>query len=135
MIHIKAVRTSFDPYKDNPGPEYDLNIYGFNSIKELKDALINKRTRFTTKIFINKKGPLIYKSKSTKDLLSVENSKEKNLLYISQGGILNKPIIGFTFGTTKGKLNLIKSRKELCLERNKSLIESIEGDCTLNIKN
>ena len=131
----KAVRTSFDPYKDNPGPEYDLNIYGFNSIKELKDALINKRTRFTTKIFINKKGPLIYKSKSTKDLLSVENSKEKNLLYISQGGILNKPIIGFTFGTTKGKLNLIKSRKELCLERNKSLIESIEGDCTLNIKN
>jgi len=131
----KAIRTSFDPYKDNPGPEYDLNIYSFNSIKELKDALINKRTRFTKKIFINKKGPLIYKSKSNKDLLSVENSKEKNLLYISQGGILNKPIMGFTFGTTKGKLNLIKSRKELCLERNKSLIESIEGDCTLNVKN
>ena len=131
----KAVRTSFDPYKDNPGPEYDLNIYGFNSIKELKDALINKRTRFTKKIFINKKGPIIYKSKSTKDLISDENNKEKNLLYISQGGILNKPIIGFTFGTMKGKLNLIKSRKELCLERNKSLIESIEGDCTLNIKN
>ena len=131
----KAIRTSFDPYIDNPGPEYDLNIYGFNSIKELKEALINKRTRFTRKIFINKKGPLIFKSKSTKDLLSVENNKDKNLLYISQGGILNKPIVGFTFGTTKGKLNLIKSRKELCLERNKSLIESIEGDCTLNNKN
>jgi hypothetical protein len=67
-------------------------------------------------------------------MLSFEN-KDKNLLYISQGGILNKPIAGFSFGLVKGKLNLIKSRKDLYLERNKSLMESVEGDCTLNLKN
>ena len=130
----KAIRTSFDPYADNPGPDYDLNIYGFNSIKELKEALINKKTRFTKKIFANKQGPILCKSKSSRDMLSLEN-KDKNLLYISQGGILNKPIVGYSFGIVKGKLNLIKSRKDLYLERNKSLMESIEGDCTLNMKN
>ena len=130
----KAIRSSFFPNVDNPGPDYDLNIYGFNSMKELKEGLINKRTRFTRKIFVNKQGPLISKSKSTKDLLSFEDKKEKNLLYISQGGILNKPISGYTFGILKGKLNLIKSRKDLYLERNKSLMESIEGDNSLNLK-
>ena len=130
----KAIRTSFDPYADNPGPDYDLNIYGFNSIRELREALMNKKTRFTKKIFANKQGPILCKSKSTRDMLSVEN-KDKNLLYISQGGILNKPIVGYTFGIVKGKLNLIKSRKDLYLERNKNLMESIEGDCTLNLKN
>ena len=129
----KSIRTSFDPYADNPGPDYDLNLYGFNSMKELKEALVNKKTRFTKKIFANKQGPILSKSKSSRDML-LEN-KEKNLLYISQGGILNKPIAGFTFGLVKGKLNLIKSRKDLYLERNKNLIESIEGDCTLNAKN
>ena len=130
----RAVRTSFDPYADNPGPDYDLNIYGFNSIRELREALMNKKTRFTRKIFANKQGPILSKSKSTRDMLPLEN-KDKNLLYISQGGILNKPIMGYTFGIVKGKLNLIKTRKDLYLERNKSLMESIEGDCTLNNKN
>ena len=130
----RAVRTSFDPYADNPGPDYDLNIYGFNSIRELREALIDKKTRFTKKIFANKQGPILSKSKSTRDMLPIE-IKDKNLLYISQGGILNKPIMGYTFGIVKGKLNLIKSRKDLYLERNKSLMESIEGDCTLNNKN
>ena len=130
----KAIRSSFDPYADNPGPDYDLNIYGFNSMKELREALNNKKTRFTKKIFVNKQGPIICKSKSSRDMLSIDN-KDKNLLYISQGGILNKPIAGYTFGIVKGKLNLIKSRKDLYLERNKSLMESVEGDCTLNLKN
>ena len=130
----KAIRTSFDPYADNPGPDYDLNIYGFNTIKELKEALMNKKTRFTRKIFANKQGPILCKSKSTREILSIDN-KDKNLLYISQGGILNKPIVGYSFGIVKGKLNLIKSRKDLYLERNKSLMESIEGDCTLSMKN
>ena len=130
----KAVRASFDPYAENPGPDYDLNIYGFKSMKELKEGLMNKKTRFTRKIFVNKQGPLISKSKSSKDMLPLEN-KDKNLLYISQGGILNKPIAGYSFGIVKGKLNLIKSRKDLYLERNKNLMESIEGDCTLNQKN
>ena len=130
----KAIRTSFDPYADNPGPDYDLNIYGFNSIRELREALINKKTRFTRKIFANKQGPILCKSKSSRDMLPLE-SKDKNLLYISQGGILNKPIKGYSFGLIKGKLNLIKSRKDLYLERNRNLMESIEGDCTLNVKN
>ena len=130
----KALRGSFDPNADNVGPDYDLNIYGFSSMQELKEALSNKKTRFTRKIFANKQGPLISKSKSTRDMQSVEN-KDKNLLYISQGGILNKPIAGYSFGIVKGKLNLIKTRKDLYLERNKDLLETIEGDCTLNNKN
>ena len=77
---------------------------------------------------------MISKSKSTRDILPIEN-KDKNLLYISQGGIINKPIAGYSFGIVKGKLNLIKTREHLLLERNKDILESIGGDCTLNKKN
>ena len=104
-------------------------------MKELRDALINKKTRFYRKIFANKQGPVINYSRSTRDILNTDNKDKKSVMYISSGGILNKPITGYTFGTVNGRLNLVKSRRDLIKERNKDLIESIEGDCVLNIKN
>ena len=131
----KAIRSSLSSIEKNPGPEYDLNIFSFNSMKELRDALINKKTRFYRKIFANKQGPVINYSRSTRDILNTDNKEKKSVMYISSGGILNKPITGYTFGTVNGRLNLVKSRRDLIKERNKDLIESIEGDCVLNIKN
>ena len=104
----KAIRASLENPEKNPGPEYDLNIYSFNSMKELSQALINKKTRFKDK---------------------------KSIMYITSGGIINKPIVGYTFGLVKGRLNLVKSRRELNKERNKSFKESLEQDGSFNIQN
>ena len=127
----KAVREIIDPTRDNPGPEYDLNIYGYKTTKELNETFNDKRKRFNNKIFSNKQGPIFYKSKSIKDLM--ERDMSGDIVYISQskGGVLNKPIKGYSFGTVNGRLNLIKSRKDNFLRRNKSLRDTLEGDCTL----
>ena len=130
----KAERASLENPEKNPGPEYDLNIYSFNSMKELSQGLVNKKTRFTKKIFVNKQGPIIYNSKSVKEISSDIRDK-KNLMYITSGGILNKPIVGYSFGLVKGRLNLVKSRRDLNRERNKSFRESIEKDGSFNIQN
>ena len=127
----RALRTTVDPTKDNPGPGYDLNVYGYNTMKELNEAFNNKKKRFNTKIFSNKQGPIFYRSKSVKDLMD----KEKNLLmpFLSQskGGILNKSPRGYSLRIALGKLGLVKSRKNMIWERNKNLIDTLEGDCTL----
>ena len=130
----KALRTTLVGNEENPGPDYDLNIYSFNSMKELRDTLMNKKTRFNKKIFVNKQGPIIYNSKSAKDILNTDNKEKKSLMYISNGGILNKPITGYTFGVTEGRLNLVKSRRDLMIQRNKILTESLEGSFPLNVK-
>ena len=130
-IFSKAIREIIDPTIDNPGPGYDLNIYGYNTTKELNDAFNDKKKRFNKKIFSNKQGPIITKSKSIKDLLEKEKKNFIPFLVKSKGGILNKSPKGFSFGLTKGNLNLTKSRKNMFLERNKDLRDTIEGDCTL----
>ena len=130
----KALRSSIENPEKNPGPEYDLNIYSFNSMKELNQGLINKKTRFTKKIFVNKQGPIIYNSKSTKEI-TTDNRDKKNIIYITSGGIINKLIVGYTFGLVEGKLNLVKSRRELNKERNKSFKESLEQDGSFTIQN
>ena len=64
----KSVREIIDPTKDNPGPNYDLNIYGYSTTKELKEIFNDKKKRFNKKIFSNKQGPIFYKSKSLKKI-------------------------------------------------------------------
>lgn len=130
----KAVRAALTMNENNPGPEYDLNIFSFNTMQELREALINKKTRFNRKIFANKQGPVIYNSKSIKDISNLDNKDKRSLMYIANGGILNKPIVGYSFGVTEGKLNLVKSRRDLNKIRSKNLTESIEGDCYLNVR-
>lgn len=127
----KAVREIIDPTRDNPGPGYDLNIYGYSTAKELREAFNDKKKRFNRKIFSNKQGPIISKSKSVKDLMEKEMKTYMPFVIQTKGGVLNKAPIGYSFGIVKGKLDLIKTRKNMFLERNKSLRETIEGDCTL----
>ena len=127
----KAERTALSTNYNYPGPEYDLNIYSFNTMKELKEGLINKKTRFNKKIYVNKQGPIISYSKGSKELY---NKERKEVLYIESGGILNKPIFGFSFGISKGRLNLVKERRDLNKQRAKNLIESIEGDSSFNLR-
>ena len=125
-----------------PGPMYYANIYGFNSPKELNETFNNEKMRFNTKIFYNKIGPKYNKSKSTKDInmnLNI-NNMNNNLLKKKQeplellefkGGLINKPIQGYQFGIVKGKLNLLKLRHKLILERNESLKDSLEENSSL----
>ena len=130
----KAERTAVTTNDKYPGPEYDLNIYSFNSMKELKEALINKKTRFNKKIYVNKQGPIISNSKSAKEIANTDNKEKRDVMYIESGGTLNKPIFGFSFGISKGRLNLVKARRDLNQVRAKNLIESIEGDSSINLR-
>ena len=127
----KAVREIIDPTRDNPGPGYDLNIYGYSTAKELKEAFNDKKKRFNKKIFSNKQGPIISKSKSIKDLMEKEKKSFMPFIIQSKGGVLNKSPKGYSFGIVKGKLDLIKARKNMFLERNQDIRDTIEGDCTL----
>ena len=127
----KSIREIIDPTRYNPGPGYDLNIYGYNSTKELNEAFNDKKKRFNKKIFSNKQGPIFCKSKSIKDLMEKEKKSLLPFFIQSKGGVLNKSPKGYSFGIVKGKLDLIKTRKDIFLERNKNLRDTIEGDCAL----
>ena len=127
----KAVREIIDPTRDNPGPGYDLNIYGYNTLKELNEAFNDKKKRFNKKIFSNKQGPIIRKSKSIKDLVEKERKSLLPFFIQSKGGVLNKSPKGYSFGNTKGKYDLVQERKNMFLEINKDLKDVLEGDCTL----
>ena len=121
------------PQKDlYPGPKYDVNIYSFNSKKELKQSLANQKYRFTKKIFYNKIGPKLVSSKSSKDIKNKNKNYTKILSYLfqSKADLTNKPTEGYSFGTKEGKLDLVKERKELSLKRNENILDSFEGDAS-----
>ena len=131
----KSLKEMYTQKNTNPGPKYDVNIYNFDSTKELNESLNNNKYRFNKKIFYNKIGPKYAISKSTKDINILHNdlSNDKNgsLIVQQKGGLLYKPVIGYSFGNAKGKLNLLKERKKLILKRNESLKESIESNSYL----
>ena len=52
-----------------PGPEYDLNCFGYNSPEEMKLVFSDKKSRFNKKIFANKSGPIFHEDKSLKHML------------------------------------------------------------------
>ena len=135
----KCFRDYYQNKNTNPGPNYDVNIYSFNSTKEINESLNDNKLRFNKKIFYNKIGPKYMASKSTKDINSLNNNSyniQKNVyMSLAMGGIINKQIQGYSFGLVKGRLDLLKERKELILKRNESLKESIEGDSFLFNKN
>ena len=82
----------------SPGPEYNLNLYSFNSIEEIKDIFSNKKSRFTKKIFANKSGPILSNEKVGKDFSIKNKDKEVNFNIPIKGGLFNKPISGYSFG-------------------------------------
>ena len=110
----------------SPGPEYNINLYSFNSIEEIKEIFSDKKSRFNKKIFTNKSGPVLYNDKIGKD--DKEKKKDKSIQYnIIKGGLFNKPINGFSFGTVKGKLNLLQKRKDLRQKRYIDFQESVDS--------
>ena len=110
----------------SPGPEYNINLYSFNSIEEIKEIFSNKKSRFNKKIFTNKIGPVLFNDRSGKD--DKANKKGKSMQYnIIKGGLYNKPINGFSFGTVKGKLNLLQKRKDLRQKRYIDFQENVDS--------
>ena len=108
----------------SPGPEYNINLYSFNSMKEIKDIFTNKKSRFNKKIFANKSGPILSQDKS--DIHIKNKDKDANFNSPIKGGLFNKPINGYSFGIVKGQLNLLEKRKELRYKRNLELSENID---------
>ena len=110
----------------SPGPEYNINLYSFNSIEEIKEIFSNKKSRFNKKIFTNKIGPVLFNDRSGKD--DKANKRGKSIQYnIIKGGLYNKPINGFSFGTVKGKLNLLQKRKDLRQKRYIDFQENVDS--------
>ena len=110
----------------SPGPEYNINLYSFNSIEEIKEIFSDKKSRFNKKIFINKSGPILVKEKNEKD--NEVKKKKNNIQFdIIKGGLYNKPINGFSFGIVKGKLNLLQKRKDLRQKRIMDFQENIDS--------
>ena len=127
----KGLREIYDPYKNNPGPNYELNtLYRYISPKELVEAFHDKNKRFNKKIFENKQGPVFGEAKHVKEL--IDKKKLRLFGYIPQkGGVLNKTPKGYSLGLVKGKLNLIKHRRDMISEINKNIRDSLEGNFTL----
>ena len=85
----------------------------------------DKKSRFSKKIFTNKIGPIFHEDKSLKNIIN--KNIEKNVLIMEiKGGLYNKPIKGYSFGTSEGKLNLIKKRKELRNQRSLNYYDNME---------
>lgn len=110
----------------SPGPEYNINLYSFNSIEEIKEIFSNKKSRFNKKIFTNKIGPVLCNDRIGRD--DKGKKKGKSIQYnIIKGGLYNKPINGFSFGTVKGKLNLLQKRKDLRQQRYIDFQENVDS--------
>ena len=109
-----------------PGPEYDLNLYNFNSQEERNKFFSDKKFRFKSKIFINKRGPILHEDKIAKNTTDKANTNKPAINMDIKGGLYNKPINGYSFGIIKGQLNLIQKRKDLRSQRNNNLINEID---------
>ena len=127
----KGNRDVYDPYKDNPGPIYNLNsLYRYISPTELIKAFHSKKQRFNQKIFQNKTGPVFGEIRKMKDLR--DKIKFQSSVFTGQkGGVINKTTRGYTMGVLEGKLNLMKKRKKIINEINQNIRDSLEVDNTL----
>ena len=110
----------------SPGPEYNINLFSFNSIEEIRDIFSVKKLRFNKKIFANKRGPILVSDKNGKDISLKNKDKEMVFNIPIKGGLFNKPIRGYSFGTINGRYNLLQKRKDLRNKRNNSFKENID---------
>jgi len=111
----------------SPGPEYNINLFSFNSIEEIRDIFSDKKSRFNKKIFANKRGPILVSDKNGKDISLKNKDKEMVFNIPIKGGLFNKPIRGYSFGTINGRYNLLQKRKDLRNKRNNSFKENIDS--------
>ena len=128
----RSERNSMFIENDFPGPNfYSNNIYDLNSINDIKKALIDKKLRFKSKIFVNKLGPVFKRSKS---VMKFKNDEFENKdIYINLKDMkdcVDKPPVGYSLGVTPGKLNLKKLRSKLINERFNILNNSFDENVT-----
>ena len=121
----RGKRVDLNKIDQVPGPEYDLNLFGFNSPEERKQFFSDKKARFNQKIFADKRGPIFHEDNTGKNIIN--KKKDKNLFSMEiKGGLYNKPISGYTFGIVNGKLNLLQKRKDLRNQRNANLYNNLD---------
>ena len=122
----KASKSTKDINDEFPGPKYNINIFGYDSEKEVNKALSNKKLRFKTKIFVNKIGPIINRNKSEVTVVKSVIDNEKFIPHFSNDKEnYYKSNKGFSFtGPDNKNSNLILERKEMRKKRNKEFISS-----------
>ena len=126
--HSNFARGKRDGLETNnkvPGPEYDLNLFGFNSEEERNQVFSDKKHRFNKKIFANKNGPVFHDDIFVKNVRDKKKDDDFEFIDI-KGGVFNKPVNGFSFGVVNGKLNLLQKRRELRDKRNSGFYENID---------
>ena len=123
----RSTRTQTSSSLYSPGPEYNINLYSFNSIEEIKEIFSDKKSRYSKKIFANKSGPILSNEKIIKDLINKNTDKEINFNIPIKGGLYNKPINGYSFGIINGRYNLVQKRKDLRYKRNIDFQENIDS--------
>ena len=97
-----------------PGPEYNINIYSFNSTEEINQIFTDRKSRFNKKIFTNKKGPLLYLDKSEKFSLEKEKEKEQDKNIINMDEINRRRLIEAHWHNKKQNVNYYAEIKIIC---------------------
>ena len=130
-------RTTFKNKNINfPGPDYyNNNVYDLSSSNDIQKALIDKKLRFKSKIFINKLGPILKKSRSVAKLKNDENDRKQfkiNLKDMKE--CIDKPLKGFSLGIIPGNNNLRQIRTDLVNGRLNIINNSFDDNITkLNV--
>lgn len=111
-----------------PGPGlYDVDVYNCNNEKEIKLGLINKKTRFKKKIFVNKTGPIFVRPREDLGAKKEDNEHKLNFNRSMKDCVERMPK-GYTMGIVSGRLHLHDERKALKKEMNRELQGSFEED-------
>ena len=126
-------RTSFKSKNNNfPGPDYyNNNVFDLSNFKDIQKALIDKKLRFKNKIFVNKLGPILKKSRSVAKMKNDNYDRKQykvNLKDMKE--CIDKPLKGFSLGIIPGKNNLRKIRTDLINGRLNILNNSFDDNIT-----
>ena len=142
----KAPRKGLMFDSDSPGVgAYNVNQYNYDSNKELYDSLVNKKTRFTTKIFANKSGPVITSESNQRrvcinDAYNAPGSTvilppkgKKNTLAGVGQMMLGSVTPKYSFPCKPGMFALKNKRAELREKRNNELQSSFDENSISNL--
>lgn len=123
----QAERKNVERKDNTPGPgTYNLNLYSYNSKKEIEDALVNKKTKFKTKIFTTKSGPVFVKEKYEISLNRSETNQKSNFFSKDMKEFRDNSNLGFSFGILQGVLNLREKRRDLKKEKSEEIQKSFD---------
>lgn len=139
----KSARNALEVESTTPGVgTYNLDQYVFQNKKEIYDSLVNKNTRFHTKIFANKSGPVITKVTNKRKacindvfenpislLLPTKNNSLTEAGQMMVGGMTP----GFSFPNKPGLHGFKNKRAEMREKRKNELQSSFDDDSISNL--